>query len=98
MAISMEAFYLHCCLKNTKGENNFMALPEKPAQTEPEKKMYTAKIICMYCGKKIGEKEGFEEEGMISHSACPECAAIQKAKLEILRKKLKGTNTPKKEE
>jgi hypothetical protein len=98
MAISMEVVCLHRCLKNTKGENNFMPLPEKPEQVESEKKTYIAKIICMYCGKKIGEKEGFEEEGLISHSACPECAATQKAELEILRKKLRGANSPKKEE
>lgn len=75
-----------------------MTLPEQPAQVEPEKKTYTAKIVCMYCGKDMGEKEGFEEEGMISHGICPECAVIQKAKLQALRENLKGANSLKKEE
>jgi hypothetical protein len=48
----------------------------------PEKKTYTGKVICSYCKKDMGEKEGFDREGAISHGICPECLEKEMAKIE----------------
>ncbi|MBM4433087.1 MAG: hypothetical protein FJ025_03725 [Chloroflexi bacterium] len=39
------------------------------------------KIICAWCGKDMGEKEGWGIEG-VSHGMCNECAADVQAKPE----------------
>jgi phage FluMu protein Com len=41
------------------------------------------KIICAWCGKVLGEKEG-EAEMSISHGVCPECAYTEIKKLQEL--------------
>lgn len=40
------------------------------------KKKYPIKIVCSNCKRDMGEKEGGETEGLISHSICPECARL----------------------
>jgi hypothetical protein len=40
---------------------------------EKEKKSYKIKIVCSGCKKDMGEKEGGQSEGLISHSLCSEC-------------------------
>ncbi len=42
-------------------------------------KMQKIKIICAWCGKDMGEKEGEGIEG-VSHGMCNECAAEVQAK------------------
>lgn len=72
-----------------KRENNFIPLPEQ------EKKLYKARIVCS-CGKEMGEKGGFEEEGKITTGSCEECIAKSRAELAKVRESLKN-NSPEKE-
>lgn len=48
------------------------------------------KIVCAWCGKKMGEKDGKGVEG-VSHTLCEECFAKWMAKVEnkISGKRLK---------
>ncbi len=39
------------------------------------------KIVCAWCGKDIGEKDGKGEKG-VSHGMCEECLAKMEAKAE----------------
>lgn len=57
-----------------EGENNFTKPPK-----EGEKKLYKAKVVCSSCGKDMGEKDGFEQEGITTHGSCEECNAKNKA-------------------
>lgn len=41
--------------------------------TEEEKNNYKIKVICSNCKVDMGEKEGGQSEGLISHSICPKC-------------------------
>lgn len=58
-----------------EGENNFIIPPKE------EQKLYKAKVVCSYCGKLMGEKDGFKQEGLISDGVCEECLAKAKEKL-----------------
>ncbi|MFA5777825.1 MAG: hypothetical protein WC906_05340 [Parcubacteria group bacterium] len=62
-------------------ENKFM----KP----PEKKTYKARAICSMCHKEMGERDGFPNEGGITHLTCDECAKKMKAEYEELKNPLK---------
>ena len=39
------------------------------------------KIVCAWCGKEMGEKDGEGEEG-VTHSLCEECLAKMEAERE----------------
>lgn len=41
---------------------------EKPEQEKPQK----GRVVCAWCKKELGEKEGLKE-GEISHGICPDC-------------------------
>jgi hypothetical protein len=64
-----------------KGGNSLMPLPKQ------ENKTYKALIVCAYCGKIIGEKDGFEQEGLISHGICEECLAKLRMELALAKRK-----------
>lgn len=45
---------------------------EKQPNQVSEKRSTVMKVVCAWCGKDMGEKEGQGEEG-ITHSMCDEC-------------------------
>ncbi|MDO8575059.1 MAG: hypothetical protein Q7R61_02175 [bacterium] len=51
---------------------------EKPAQEKPlesqQEKSLKSKVVCAWCKKEMGEKEGIEG-GKTSHGICPDCKA-----------------------
>ena len=46
---------------------------------------YTAKVVCVYCGKQFDTKDGFAEPGMTTHGCCPECGEREKEKILCLK-------------
>ena len=50
-----------------------------PAMAMPPK-TYPIKIECSYCHKDMGIKDGGFKVGLVSHSICPDCMAIEMEK------------------
>lgn len=50
----------------------------------------TVKIICAWCKKDMGEKEG-EVEGGITHTICPKCSKKEKEALQKTEKRVKAS-------
>jgi len=46
---------------------------EPEFKSTPEKKKKMIKRVCSWCGKVMGEKEGEEGDGEITHGICGEC-------------------------
>lgn len=56
---------------------------EKPKEKKERPKL---KIICAWCKKDMGEREGTKEG--VSHGICPECAEKQRAEIKEMKEKI----------
>jgi len=43
-------------------------------EREEHENGYPLKVVCAWCGKEIGHKEGGTEPGGVSHGICKECS------------------------